>query len=66
MLSRNQSKRFLIAHPHASKFPTPLPATLTSLITPQQLDWISPSFRLQFQGAVSAIQTSSTHITHNT
>ena len=66
MLSRNQSKRFLIAHPHASKFPTPLPATLTSLIAPQQLDWTSPSFRLQFQGAVSAIQTSSTHITHDT
>ena len=66
MLSRNQSKRFLIAHPHASKFPTPLPATLTSLIAPQQLDWTSPSFRLQFQGAVSAIQTSSTHITNDT
>ena len=34
MLSRNQTKRFMTAHPHASKFPTLLPATLTNLITP--------------------------------
>ena len=48
----HHTQRSLIAHPHASKFPTLLPATLTSLITPQQLDWISLSFRLHFQEAV--------------
>ena len=67
MLSRNQTKRFLIAHPQAFKFPTLLlPATLTSLITTQKLDWTSPSFRLHFQEAVSAIQISSMHTTHYT
>ena len=58
MLSRNHTKRFLTAHPHASQFSTPLPIPLMNLITPQQLDWTSPSFLHQFQEAVSVIQMS--------
>ena len=66
MLPRNQIKRFLMAHTHGFKIPTLLPATLTSLIIPQQLDWTSPSFWLHFQEVVSTIQISSMHTTHYT
>ena len=58
MLSRNHTKRFLTANPHASQFPTPLPIPLMNLIIPQQLDWTFPSFLDQFQEAAPVIQMS--------
>ena len=63
MLSRNQIKHFQSAHPHASQFPTSLPIILTMFITPQELDWTSPSFQHHFQQAVSAIQMTARHTT---
>ena len=63
MLSRNQTKCFQSARPHASQLPTLLPIILTRLITPQELDWTSPSFQHHFQQAVSAIQVTARLIT---
>ena len=65
MLSRNQIKCFWTAYPHVSQLPTPLPVTLTRLITPQQLDWTSPSFQHLFQEAISAIQMIARHTTYH-
>ena len=53
MLSRNQLKEFFAANPEASEFPTLVPLSLLSLIIPQQLDWMSPSFMQQLQKTVS-------------
>ena len=61
MHSKNQLKRFRSAYPHVSQFPTLLPITLTRLITPQELDWTSPSFQHLFQEAASAIQMTARH-----
>ena len=61
MLSRNQIKHFWSAYPHISQLPTPLPVTLTRLITQQELDWTSPSFQHLFQEAISAIQMTTRH-----
>ena len=61
MLSRNWSKDFLRAHPQASQFPTLLPSSLLNLISPQQLDWTSPSFLHLFQDTISAIQRAAPH-----
>ena len=41
MLSRDQGKDFLSAHPKTSRLPTTLPLPLLSLLSPQMLDWTS-------------------------
>ena len=56
MLSRNQLREFLTTHPKASQFPTLIPLSLLSLISPQQLDWTSPSFLQQFQATILMIK----------
>ena len=55
MLSRNNISGFFSAHPEASQYTTPVPVSLLSLITPQQLDWTSLTFLHQLQLTVSAI-----------
>ena len=56
MLSRNQLREFLTTHPKVSQFPTLIPLSLLSLISPQLLDWTSPSFLQQFQATILMIK----------
>ena len=56
MLSRNHMRRFFTVHPEALQYPTQVPVSLVSLITPQKLDWTSLSVLHQFQLTVSAIR----------
>lgn len=56
MLSRNQSKEFLTSHPKVSRTPTTLPPPLLNLLSPQKLDWTSPSFLRHFTDTLTLVQ----------
>ena len=49
MLSRNQAAKFLETHPDIPAFPTPLPPSILHLVSPQKLDWTSPTFHRLFR-----------------
>ena len=56
MLSRNQARQFLKAHPQASPILTLMLLSLLCIISPSNLDWTYPSFLQEFQESLSWIQ----------
>ena len=56
MLSRDQGKEFLAAHPQISLLPINLPPSLLNLLAPQMLDWTSPPFLCHFTNTLILIQ----------
>ena len=59
MLSRNQTTRFLAAHPRALRTPTPLPSSLLHIVSPTKLDWTSPLFLQRLKETLTQIRSSS-------
>ena len=49
MLSRNQTKKFLKTYPDMPAFPTPVPPSISHLVSPRKLDWTSPTFHKLFK-----------------
>ena len=55
-LSRNQSREFLQSNPHTSRVPILIPTPLLKIISPQRLDWTSPSFLRHFRRTINRLQ----------
>ena len=56
MLSRNNVTNFLLLPSQAFHLPTPLPAPLSNIITPNRPDWTSHSFSSLFSSIIQMVQ----------
>ena len=55
-LSRNNVTNFFMLHPQAYCLPTPLPAPLLNIITPNGPDWTSHAFSSLFSSIIIMVQ----------
>jgi len=55
LLSRNQTTKFLQLYPQSSLVPTPVPAPLQKIVSPQKLDWTSAEFLCCFRQCIDTV-----------
>ena len=56
MLSRNSMSDFFLLCPQVPRIPTPVPLPLFPLLSPQGMDWTSPTFGTLFKATITEVQ----------